>query len=501
MWKNFSTRGSRRKEIQTQLAENPNGIATTQLRPKSPSRTGWRTGIHVVSLPTIFGYVEANSAIARIPQNILHLSECSYICLVLATAELISASTQIRHLADSLERGRTVPLYRAALVNGEGGNRPFERFRELPFLSKSQMRAGFPENFLGAQRALDALLDDQLVELEHTSGTSSERLPVIFGRGWWNEQEERALRLNRFVAQVLDEHPNVRRAAITAPACTGLTCPTGWLSREQRTLGNTLFVNLARIPFLLSEADLEGMAAEISDWSPQFLDVSPVHGAWFALFCERRGIKFPSLRFVLCSYEFVSVVHRRMIERAFGVPVFDLYGSTETGHLLMADERGAMKSSRETAFLEVVETGSDGIGELVVTTLSNDFMPLLRYRIGDFVAHQLRPYEDIYVVHGRVRDALQAGDGRRVTTWDVDQCFAGVEGIAHYELREPERGSWVLRFVPANGGPTDAMLRQLTTRLQALLKTVREIQTHSMPVLLPTASGKFRLTLGAASTA
>src|SRR6185503_13579684 len=120
-------------------------------------------------------------------------------------------------------------------------------------------------------------------------------------------------------------------------------------------------------------------------------------------------------------------------------------------------------------FLEVVDADATGLGELVVTTLSNDFMPLLRYRIGDLVTHQLKPYEDVYVVHGRVRDALTAGDGQRVTTWEVDQCFVNVEGIAHYELRETERGSWILRYVPVNGGPGDATRKELTVRLQALL--------------------------------
>ena len=127
------------------------------------------------------------------------------------------------------------------------------------------------------------------MELEHTSGTSEERLPVIFGRGWWNAQEERALRLNAFVAGVLDEHPNARRATLVPPACNGLTCPTVWMSREQRTVGNTLFVNLARIPFLLDDRELARMAGEISEWSPQFLDLDPVHGARFALYCEQHG--------------------------------------------------------------------------------------------------------------------------------------------------------------------------------------------------------------------
>src|SRR6185312_14968181 len=135
-------------------------------------------------------------------------------------------------------------------------------FQELPFLQKREMRADFPRNFLPAVQSLESLLEDHPVELEHTSGTSEERLPVIFRRGWWDDQEQRALRLNRFVAKVLDEHPRARRATLTPPACNGLTCPTAWMSREQRTIGNALFVNLARIPFVLEEKELARMAAE-----------------------------------------------------------------------------------------------------------------------------------------------------------------------------------------------------------------------------------------------
>ena len=196
----------------------------------------------------------------------------------------------------------------------------------------------------------------------------------------------------------------------------------------------------------------------------------------------------------MCSYEFVSVVHRRILERVFGVPVFNLYGSTETGHLLMENEAGEMKASYDTAFLEIVAADTSGIGDLVVTTLTNDFMPLLRYRVGDLAERHVRPYGNHFIVHGRARDALSAHDGRRVTTWQVDQCFVGVRGIAHYELRQSEDGDCILRFVPDGSGPAQEELRRVTSRLETLLKTSAAIKAEAMPVLLPAASGKFRLT-------
>jgi phenylacetate-CoA ligase len=160
----------------------------------------------------------------------------------------------------------------------------------------------------------------------------------------------------------------------------------------------------------------------------------------------------------------------------------------------MENERGAMKPSYDTAFLEVVNADEHGVGELVVTTLTNDYMPLLRYRIGDLAERVERPYASDFVVHGRMRDALMAEDGRRITTWQVDQCFAGAAGMAHYELRQDESGDCVLRFVPDGAGPTEGELSSVTSRLGALLNSRAEIKTEAMPVLVPTASGKFRLT-------
>jgi phenylacetate-CoA ligase len=301
------------------------------------------------------------------------------------------------------------------------------------------------------------------------------------------------MRLNLHVATVLDEFPEARRVTINSPVCSGDICYSGVPSRADRVVGNALFVSLSRYPFLWGETELARMAAEAVEWQPQFLDVDPVYGVLFALYCERRGIRLPSLRFILCSYEFVSVAHRRILERVFGVPVFNLYGSTETGHLLMETGRGEMRPSLETALLEVLNTDASGIGELAVTTLTNDFMPLIRYRIGDLVERHERPYHTSYVVHGRAADAFVTPDGRRVTTWQIDQCLADLPGIAHYQLCERADGEWLLRFVPDITAPTTEAIEELPQRLARLLGVSGELVVQQTDLLVPESSGKFRL--------
>ena len=404
---------------------------------------------------------------------------------MLAVPELMGEAAQLDRVEQLLPRWRGVPLYRG---------RRERHFLDWPLIGKRELRAGFPNNFLSAGGSLDELLEKKSVELEHTSGSSDERTAVLFARGWWNAQEARVLRLNRLVAQVLDAIPDARRATLVPPVCNGLVCFSNFTSKSARTVDNTLFVNQARIPVLLTMAELARMADEISDWAPQFLDLDPVHGAWFAWFCERNGIRFPSVKFVLASYEFVSTVHRKILERVFRVPVFNLYGSTETGHLLMENEHGEMKACLDNVFCEIVNPDARGIGDLVVTTLTNELMPLVRYQIGDWVERREQPYSTDYLVHGRARDGLLRRDGQRVTTFELDRCFADADGILHYHLRQDENGAVRLQFISDPERLTPETPDQISSRLADVLQLKNAIAVEPVKMLPPLPSGKFRLT-------
>ena len=386
----------------------------------------------------------------------------------------------------AIEQTVTVPFYatpawQAAL------SLPSPRLTDLPRITKSQIREHSPEGFLPAGLDLKTLLARGLIEEESTSGTSGASVRVIFGQTWWAEQERRALVRNPFLAQLFGARPSLRRCVLTTPGCSGVSCFNRWLNLEQRTLGDSLFVNQSRIPFTLGEEKLAVMAKEVADWAPTFLDVDPVHGAWFALHCERHGLRFPSLRFILTSYEYTSVVHRAIMERVFGVPVINLYGSSETGHLLVEHD-DVMLPSPETAMLE--STAAEGIGELLVTTLTNPYLPLLRYEIGDFVERTTEGYR----VHGRKRDALRGADGRTLTTRMVDQIFLGVGGIAHYQLRQKTDGSAHLFLLPETVGDSlGSAQAQLTAELSELLGAT--VTSESVSLIAPEDSGKFRLTV------
>ncbi len=387
---------------------------------------------------------------------------------------------------------REVPLYRNAVQAGAHATWS-ELLGAIPFTTKQDIKTDFPHTFLRAGQSLDDLVDRKLIEVEHTAGTTDNRADLLLPYGWWARQEAWALSLNANVARVLAEHPAARRVTISSPACNGdITYNNGTPSAKRRTLGQTRVLSLSRFPFLLSTDDLDQMVAEALDWDPVFFDTDPVYAVVFALHCERRQVKFPRLRFILTSYEYTSVLHKRILERVFGVPVYNLYGSTETGHLIMEQATGGMVASRQIAHLDVIHTDDRGIGELLVSTLTNDYMPLLNYRIGDLV--ERRPSAaggHTYVLHGRVQDTLKTPSGRRVTTRDVDQCFVGAEGILHYRLHETTPGHFELSYLAEGVGDPTAALAAVVPKLESLIQPAGKIAVRQVKFLLPEGSGKF----------
>jgi phenylacetate-coenzyme A ligase PaaK-like adenylate-forming protein len=390
-----------------------------------------------------------------------------------------------------------IPLYQRehypTAAESERSDCELDAFLEIPFITKSDLRIGFPKNFLGEDGDLDSLLADESVELEHTSGTSEERTPLLLKKGWWLEQEMDALRLNSFVASVLDENPRARRITINSPTCNNDICYTTVPSRDERIVGDSLSLSLSRHPFLWNTEELERMAAEAVEWNPVFLDLDPVYGVIFAIHCEKHGIKLPALRFVLCSYEYVSDVHRRILSRVFGVPVLTLYGATESGHLLMEDAHGGLVPSTETAYLEIVHEDVHGIGRLVTTTFTNEYMPLLRYQLGDLASVREISGHEHYFIHGREKDSLHLADGRRITTRDVDACFASVTGIIHYQLVQQSDEIFLLKYVADVSAPEKTVLTALKKRIEDLLDANGRVTLAQTDLILPEGSGKFRL--------
>ncbi|HUO44243.1 MAG TPA: hypothetical protein VMT94_04950 [Burkholderiales bacterium] len=136
------------------------------------------------------------------------------------------------------------------------------------------------------------------------------------------------------------------------------------------------------------------------------------------------GIRLPALREARTISEMLSPGVRALVHEAWGVPLTDLYSSQEVGYIaLQCPDHEHYHVQSENVRVEVLR--DDGtpcapgeVGRVVLTTLHNFAMPLIRYDIGDYAEASApcpcgRGLPVIRRVMGRVRNMVRLPDGGR----------------------------------------------------------------------------------------
>jgi hypothetical protein len=117
------------------------------------------------------------------------------------------------------------------------------------------------------------------VELVATSGTSEDRVTVVWQQDWWDRSELEAARLNPAVDRVFAE-PH-REAVLTTPVCAGNMCHIGEVPMKDRVVGPLLFLNQSLDPTGWDESTIRRMAEELracgwtSDHNPTIAVLPP----------------------------------------------------------------------------------------------------------------------------------------------------------------------------------------------------------------------------------
>ncbi|MBB4824766.1 phenylacetate-CoA ligase [Sporosarcina luteola] len=167
---------------------------------------------------------------------------------------------------------------------------------------------------------------------------------------------------------------------------------------------------------------------------------------------------FPKLRGILVAGELMSPKRKAHLEKLWGRPVYNLYGSTETGNIARMCKFGKLHLSETHYHLEVlnslleaeVNLGQIGIG--VITTLTKEGTPLLRYVTEDLVSlHESTcacgSLEKEIRHFGRAADCLTI-DGIAVNLCDFQEAIYALDPVPiAWKIQEQENGFYaILQF-------------------------------------------------------
>jgi phenylacetate-CoA ligase len=138
-----------------------------------------------------------------------------------------------------------------------------------------------------------------------------------------------------------------------------------------------------------AESDLRRHAGRLSRFKPALVTGYPSALARLCGFCRENGLDLPAPLAVVTGGEMLHPESRALISEVFGAPVYERYGRREFSVVAHeCPEHRGLHVFDDLFHVEVIrEDGGPAApgesGELVVTDLSNFYMPLVRFRTGD----------------------------------------------------------------------------------------------------------------------
>ncbi len=222
-----------------------------------------------------------------------------------------------------------------------------------------------------------------------------------------------------------------------------------------------------------------------------------------------EGLSVHAPRGIITSAGVLTSDARELITHAFGCPILNRYGSREVGDIACSCTSGnELHVNEPVCYIEIVDQDGnpceEGVeGDLLVTLLTNDAMPLIRYRIEDRGAWASgvcpcgRTTKRLAYVSGRQTDYLLACDGSHVNGTALTTLLYPVPCIRRYQYRQVAKHKVTLAVMPKDGVDRELLkseMRQPLERLRTMLGNV-SVELAIVDEITPSRSGKYRYIL------
>jgi phenylacetate-CoA ligase len=287
---------------------------------------------------------------------------------------------RLRALVDYVKE--RVPLYRDRLADAEPEDvASVDDLRQLPFTHKDDLRDAYPFGMLAVPRS-------DLLRIHASSGTTG-KLTVV---GYTAADVELFARVNARCLAMAGAEPGM-----TLHNAYGYGLFTGGLGLH----GGGERLGMAVVP--VSGGLTERQLMLIEDFRPAVIACTPSYALTLAQAFAQRGLAPDelSLRFALLGAEPWTEEMRREVDAGLGVVSSNVYGLSEVigpgVSCECVEARAGMHVNEDHFMPEIVdpETGepvADGEeGVLVLTTLTKQALPLIRYWTGDITSLSREP--------------------------------------------------------------------------------------------------------------
>lgn len=273
-----------------------------------------------------------------------------------------------------------------------------------------------------------------------------------------------------------------------------------------RILRDKLFRSTLIPAFDVDESKLLGFIDRIKSIEPQMLFGYPSVFSLIAKVALSHNIDLTQLgiKVVFVTSERLYPYQREVIEKAFGAPVANGYGSRDAGFIAHQCPSGSMHISAEDLIVEIIDKDGNVVadgekGEIVITHMATSDFPFVRYRTGDIAALDTksctcgRGLPVLKDIEGRTTDFVVAANGTMMHGLALIYILRELDGIEEFKIIQESKLHTRVDIVPAKGNSiskeiTDNIVSGFKARLGGEVVVDVEIVTE----IAAEKSGKFR---------
>jgi phenylacetate-coenzyme A ligase PaaK-like adenylate-forming protein len=249
-----------------------------------------------------------------------------------------------------------------------------------------------------------------------------------------------------------------------------------------------------------TEQQLVDWARVIQSYRPVLLQGYASVLAEVARVVTKTRMRMPkTLIGVYSTAEVLNDWQRALIEQAFGCRVFNQYGSREIPNIACECRHGHLHVFTDMVYLESLNI--DNEDHLLVTSLTNRLMPLIRYDIGDsgrLLGGECAcglPFPMMEMNMCRHNDLIRTKDGKTIHPAYFNRLLYGQTQISQYQWVQRELGKMALNLVaPEKLG--EETLRELRENIRKDVDAEMTLEVNYLNDLPRTASGKHRFVIG-----
>lgn len=351
-----------------------------------------------------------------------------------------------------------------------------DAFDALPILTKRDVVEHLPEMLVRGH-------DPATTPLGHTGGSTGN--PLTF---YYNEEKHELMRAGMLRSYMLSGWQ------------PGQKILNFWGARQD-TVSGGVFGSAAWDDFIAAEktlpaheinaAKLHGWADFIQDYRPTLLQGYASVLAALARFVIDAKLAMPaSLIGVYSTAEVLTDMMRQTIESAFGCKVFNQYGSREIPNIACECRHGSMHVFSDMVWLESVDD------QLLVTSLTNRLMPMIRYANGD-CGELLEegcscglPFPLMSMGMCRSNDFIVTLEGKRLHPSFFNHLLYGRMEVREYQFMQEMPGKVTLRLVGVSPSEGAAASMKRAVAAEGLL-----LEIETVPEIERTISGKHRFVI------